>query len=240
MMLLHYAPGSAHSAAVRIVLAEKGIEHALHKLDMVRYEQHSPEYLAVNCHGTVPLLEDSGRKLFESFAVLEYLDETHPDPPLAGNDPRQRYTARKWGKYVETHIAPHLAIARWAALHGRVPAVARAGLDNLLPERAALWRRAVEGFGAGQLQASAKAMLTAGNRLAADLDGGKEWLAGDCFTLGDVAVYPHVAQFATLGIPLPDRVSNWLERVAERDSVRSIREDLFPVAVMGPEPGRWG
>ena len=161
MMRLHYAPGSAHSAAVRIVLAEKGVEPELHKLDIVHFEQHSPEYLAVNCHGTVPLLEDNGRKLFESFAILEYLDETYPDPPLIGDDPRKSYIARKWGKYVETHIAPHLAIVRWAALGGRVAAIAQAGLDRLLPERAALWRRALEGFGSDQLEASARAMLAA-------------------------------------------------------------------------------
>ena len=239
MMRLHYAPGSAHSAAVRIVLAEKGVEPELHKLDIVHFEQHSPEYLAVNCHGTVPLLEDDGRKLFESFAILEYLDETYPDPPLIGDDPQKSYIARKWGKYVETHIAPHLAIVRWAALGGRVAAIAQAGLDRLLPERAALWRRALEGFGSDQLEASARAMLTAGDRLAADL-AATGWLAGDRMTLGDIAVYPHAAQFGALGLPLPKRVDAWLARMAERPSVQAIREDLFPVAVMGPEPGRWG
>jgi glutathione S-transferase len=239
MMRLHYAPGSAHSAAVRIVTAEKGIEPELHKLDMVRHEQHSPEYLRINCHGTVPLLEHDGRKLFESFAILEYLDEIYPEPPLAGDDPRQRYAARKWGKYVETHIAPHLAIARWAALGGRMSEAARAGLERLLPERAALWRRALEGFSAEQLQASTRAMLTAGQRLAADLQD-KEWLAGGTFTLGDIAVYPHVVQFRTLGLPLPQEVDAWLARVTRRPSVQGISEDLFPVAVMGPEAGRWG
>ena len=239
MMLLHYAPGSPHSASVRIVLAEKGLEHELHKLDMVRYEQHTPDYLAVNCHGTVPLLEDGGRRLFESFAILEYLDEMHPEPPLGGNDPRQRYQVRKWGKYLETHIAPHLAIARWAALGGKVPAESLAGLGNLLPERAALWQRAVEGFGRDQLAVSTRAMVTAGERLAADL-AGNEWLCGESFTLGDIAVFPHLAQFETLGIPYPRALDEWMARVAGRPAVQSISEDLFPVAVMGPEPGRWG
>ncbi len=238
-MLLHYAPGSAHSAAVRIVLGEKGLAPELHKLDLIHYEQHTPAYLAVNCHGTVPLLEHDGHKLFESFAILEYLDDRYADPPLAGEGPRQRYAARKWGKYVETHIAPHLAIARWAALHGRVPAEAVAGLANLLPERCALWLRAERGFDREQLAVSAEAMLTASRRLAADL-AGTEWLCGAGFTLGDIAVYPHLAQFSALGLPVPRVVEQWLARVAERPSVQAIREDLFPVAVMGPEPGRWG
>ena len=151
MMLLHYAPGSAHSAAVRIALAEKGLEPELHKLDLVRYEQHSPDFLAISPHGTVPVLEHGGRNLFHSAFILEYLDETHPDPPLGGSDARQRYTARKWGKYVETHIAPHLAIARWAALHGKVPVAAADGLANLLPTRRELWLRARQGFDREQL-----------------------------------------------------------------------------------------
>jgi glutathione S-transferase len=239
MMRLHYAPGSAHSASVRIVLAEKGVEAELHKLDLVRYEQHSPDYLAINCHGTVPVLEDRGGSLFESFLILEYLDEMHPDPPLAGETPRQRYAARKWGKYVETHIAPHLAITRWAALHGKVPERAMAGLAGLLPARRDLWLRAGQGFDREQLAISTEAMLTAADRLAADLEG-NAWLAGDRFTLADVAVYPHLAQFSALGLPVPGAVEQWLARVAERPSVQAVRGDLFPVTVMGPELGRWG
>jgi glutathione S-transferase len=238
-MRLHYAPGSAHSASVRIALAEKGLEAELHKLNLVAHEQHRPEFVALNRHGTVPVLEDGGHVLLETFLILEYLEDTHREPPLIGDDPRQRYTARKWGKYVETHIAPHLAIIRWAALGGRVPEAARPGLDRLLPERAALWRWAAEGFGADQLEASTRALLAAGDRLAAALDG-KDWLAGDRCTLGDIAVYPHVAQFEALGLAAPPPVAAWLARVADRPSVRAIREDLFPVAVMGPEPGRWG
>ena len=238
-MLLHYAPGSAHSAAVRIALAEKGLEPELHKLDLVRYEQHSPDFLAISPHGTVPVLEHGGRNLFQSAFILEYLDETHPDPPLGGKDPRQRYRARKWSKYVETHIAPHLAIARWAALHGKVPEAAAAGLANLLPTRCELWLRARQGFDREQLAASTEAVLAAAERLAADL-AGNEWLCGDSFTLGDIAVYPHAAQFTALGLPVPKAVDGWLARVAERPSVQAIGTDLFPVAVMGPEPGRWG
>jgi glutathione S-transferase len=239
MLLLHYAPGSAHSASVRIALGEKGLEADLRKLDLVRYEQHSPEYLAINPHGIVPLLKDGERVVFETALILEYLDDKWPDPTLAGGDPRQRYAARKWGKYVETHIAPHLAIARWAALNGRVPGAAQAGLDNLLPARRDLWLRAAGGFDREQLAASTGAMIAAGQRLAADL-AGHDWLAGDAFTLADIAVYPHLAQFAALGLPVPRAVGQWLDRVAERPSVRAIRADLFPVAVMGPEPGRWG
>jgi glutathione S-transferase len=238
-MRLHYAPGSAHSASVRIALAEKGLEPELHKLNLMQFEQHRAEFVALNRHGTVPVLEDHGHTLLETFLILEYLEDTHPNPPLAGKDPRQRYLARKWGKYVETHIAPHLAIARWAALHGRVPEGAEVALAGLHAARCALWLRARHGFGQEQLAASTQAMLTAADRLAADL-AGTDWLAGDRFTFADIAVYPHVAQFGALGLALPKTVDEWLARVAERPSVQAIKSDLFPVATMGPELGRWG
>jgi glutathione S-transferase len=238
-MRLHYAPGSAHSASVRIALAEKGLEAELHKLNVMQFEQHRREFVALNRHGTVPVLEDRGHALFETFLILEYLEDTHADPPLAGKDSRQRYLARKWGKYVETHIAPHLAIARWAALHGRVPDGAVADLAGLHTARCALWLRARKGFDQEQLAASTQAMLTAADRLAADL-AGNAWLAGDRFTLADIAVYPHVAQFGALGLAVPKLVDEWLARVAERPSVQAIKGDLFPVATMGPELGRWG
>ena len=140
MMRLHYAPGSAHSASVRIALAEKGLEPELRRLNLVHFDQHATDFVALNRHGTVPMLEDGGQALIETFLILEYLEDTHPEPPLMGDDPRQRYLARKWGKYVETHIAPHLAIARWAALHGKVPERIVPGLANLHTARCELWQ----------------------------------------------------------------------------------------------------
>jgi hypothetical protein len=92
---------------------------------------------------------------------------------------------------------------------------------------------------AGLLLGPTQAMLTAADRLAADL-AGNDWLAGNRFTFADIAVYPHVAQFGALGLALPKAVDEWLARVTERPSVQAIKSDLFPVATMGPELGRWG
>lgn len=239
MISLYCSPGSPHSAAVRIALAEKGIEHEERRLELARFEQHAPSYLELNSQGTVPVLEDGGRRLTESFLILLYLDELYPDPPLGGSGPRERYLVQKWGKYLETSIAPHLAIARWAALSGRVPARARGGLAGLPEERRALWQRAGQGFDAAQLAASGRALLIAGQRLAADL-AERDWLVGDGFTLADAAVFPHLAQFDAVGIPTPPVVDRWIARVAGRASVGPIAADMVPLAVMGPEAGRWG
>jgi len=70
VITLHHSPASAHSASVRIVLAEKQLDCALHELDLARSEQHRPAFLAVNPTGMVPVLEDGGHRLTQVFFIL--------------------------------------------------------------------------------------------------------------------------------------------------------------------------
>lgn len=232
-MILHYAAGSAHSAAVRIALAEKDLAAEERRVDLARFAQHAPEFLALGSGGTVPVLEYGGKARGESFALMLFLDEAFPTPPLAGGDPRTRERVRQWGAFVESEIAPHLAVVRWQALKGKVPEAAREGIERLPPARRELWRQAAAGFPSERLAEAAQALLSAGRHVAAELERGP-WLTGEEFTLADIAVYPHLAQFAALGLPVPEAVEDWLARMAARPSVAAIRGDLFPLATMGP------
>jgi glutathione S-transferase len=233
-VILHYAAGSAHSAAVRIALAEKGLAAEERRVDLARFAQHAPEFLALGSGGTVPVLEYAGQTRGESFALMLFLDEAFPGTPLGGGDRQTRERVRPWGAFVETEIAPHLAIVRWQALKGKVPEAAREGIERLPAGRRELWRQAAAGFEPGRLAQAAQALLAAGRYLAVELERGP-WLAGDEFTYADIAVYPHLAQFAALGLPVPEAVEAWLARMAARPSVAAIRADLFPLATMGPE-----
>lgn len=243
MIALYHGGPHGHSASVLITLAEKGLAFAERKLDLGAFEQHGDVFLAVNPSGQVPVLVEDGRTLTEAFFILLYLDERYPDPPLGGADPRARYAVQKWGKYAETHIAPNLAILAWAT-HGRPPdARAVGGFDRLPPERRALWEQAAAGFGESEIEAARAALDKAALRIAEDLAEGAGWLAGNAWSLADIAVFPHVARFASLGLALPGSVEDWLGRVLSRPAVRQA---LGPYgiaatpAVMGPERGRWG
>ena len=140
---------------------------------------------------------------------------------------------RQWGAFVEIELAPNLAVVRWQALKGRVPHSAFDGIERLPSPRRDLWLQAAAGFGAERLAQSAQALIAAGARVAEALDR-DTWLAGDDFSLADIAVYPHLAQFPALGFALSAPAADWLQRVAARPSVQLIREDLFPLATMGP------
>ena len=65
-------------------------------IDLLKGEQHAPGYKAVNPQAAVPslVLDDGGAPLFQSLAILEYLEETHPQPPLLPKDPRGRARVR--------------------------------------------------------------------------------------------------------------------------------------------------
>jgi len=83
---------SQASYRVRIALNLKGIAREDTFLHLEKGDQFAPAYKAINPQMVVPTLVDGDKRLFQSLAILEYLDETHPNPPLLPRDP----LARAW------------------------------------------------------------------------------------------------------------------------------------------------
>jgi glutathione S-transferase len=84
MIELYWASGSCNSWCVRLALAVKRIPYDSKLLELSKREHKSPEYLALNPRGKVPCLRDGDYVLYESLAILAYLDRKHPAPPLYG------------------------------------------------------------------------------------------------------------------------------------------------------------
>jgi glutathione S-transferase len=87
---LYYHPLSTFSRRVFIAFAEKQIPHELAVVDMVARRHREQPYLSLNPYGRVPTLEEDGFVLFESTAILNYLEATRPIPPLVPADARGR------------------------------------------------------------------------------------------------------------------------------------------------------
>jgi maleylacetoacetate isomerase len=80
---------------VRTALAMKGIEAEQVSINLLQGKQHAEEYKAINPQSVVPaLVVDGGTPLFQSMAIMEYLEETHPRPPLLPKDARGRARVR--------------------------------------------------------------------------------------------------------------------------------------------------
>jgi maleylacetoacetate isomerase len=86
---------SSASWRVRIALNWKGIEYEYAPVGLLTNEQYSPTYGEVNPMHAVPTLEIDGLRLAESMAILEYLEETRPTPPLLPKTPAERAVVRR-------------------------------------------------------------------------------------------------------------------------------------------------
>jgi maleylpyruvate isomerase len=112
-MKLHGYFRSSASYRVRIALNLKGLsaDHLPHHLR--KGEQRDPAYLAINPQGLVPTLQDDrGVVLTQSLAIIEWLDETHPEPPLLPADPLRRAKVRAFAMVVacDTHPVQNLKV----------------------------------------------------------------------------------------------------------------------------------
>ncbi|MEA2865031.1 MAG: maleylpyruvate isomerase, partial [Bradyrhizobium sp.] len=105
-MRLHGYFRSSASWRVRIALNLKGLgaDHLPHHLR--RGEQRDPAYLAINPQGLVPTLQDGSAIIIQSLAIIEWLDETHPEPPLLPKDPLRRAQVRAFALVLACDVHP--------------------------------------------------------------------------------------------------------------------------------------
>ena len=108
MMKLYTFFRSSASYRVRIALNLKGLEYEQIPIHLRRGggEQFSPAYKAVNPQALVPTLEDGGRFINQSLAIIEYLEERYPQPPLLPQDPADRATVRAMALVIACEVHP--------------------------------------------------------------------------------------------------------------------------------------
>ncbi|MDJ0848676.1 MAG: glutathione S-transferase family protein [Myxococcota bacterium] len=115
-MRLYVFPGAPNPTRVRLFLAEKaeaGAAIAIEQVtvNLIKGEQRTPEHRARHPLGKLPVLElDDGSYHTESLAIIEYLEELHPEPPLCGGDPRERLEVRELERLAELGVLRPVAL----------------------------------------------------------------------------------------------------------------------------------
>lgn len=97
---------SSAAYRARIALNVKGLAYETISKKLGAGEQNAPDFLALNPQGLVPALEDGGQIYAQSLALIEYLDETHPEPPLLPADAAGRAHVRSMALAIACDIHP--------------------------------------------------------------------------------------------------------------------------------------
>ena len=97
---------SSAAYRVRIALALKGLDFDPVSVHLGKGQQYGEAFSAVSPQNLVPVLEEDGHKLYQSLAIMEYLEETHPQPPLLPRDPFERARVRSLALLVACEIHP--------------------------------------------------------------------------------------------------------------------------------------
>jgi len=188
--------------ALRMFLLEKDVDLPKVTIDLMGAENRQAPYTEKNPGAQVPALElDDGRVIGETVAIFEYLEEKYPNPPLIGRTAEERAEARQWQRRVELKITEHLYNGfRFAE-----------GVELFRPRMRVL-PEAADG-----LKATARDNLAWLDKLLQ----GKQFIAGDRFTMADVILYCALDFGASVNQPLDPTLTNivsWKERVAARPS----------------------
>jgi glutathione S-transferase len=217
-----------------LTLAEKGLPkrntHWLERdVDLNKFEQLKPEYLKMNPNGVVPTMVHDGQSLYESSAILEYLDEVFPEPPMVPATPVGRSRMRAWMRYVDEVPTVAVRVPTFANIIAPLRFAKTSDTDfaahaERLPLRKQFYQRMTQsGFGKAELEYSLFQMRQTAERIDKAIEeNGGPFIMGKDYSLVEAQVIPLIDRMDDLGYQelwdgLP-RMQAWYSRVMERPS----------------------
>lgn len=170
MIQVYYAAPSIYGRKVLAVLDEKELDYEIKKMSFSTQDHLKEDYLKVNPNGEIPALVDDGFTVYESTAIVEYLNDEYPEPPLMPEDSEGRARVRMIDDYCDLHLYPEIV---------------RCLLKKVLKK---------EELNEDDVKALAEKTKRLDTFLA-----GKTWIAGD-FSLADCAVMAAFASLEGFGV----------------------------------------
>lgn len=215
MKLYNYFRSSA-SYRVRIALNLKGLSYEYVSVHLTRGggEQFKEQYRALNPQSLVPVLEDGEHALTQSLAIIEYLEETHPTPPLLPAAPLERARVRALAQLVACEIHPLNNLRVLGYLTGKL------GVSD---DAKTQWYHHWVALGLQALEA----------QVASHPNTGK-FCHGDTPTLADCCLVPQLANARRFNCPLSDYPT--LLRIEENCNALSAFQKASPARQPDAEP----
>lgn len=224
----YHAEPLANSLKSMLPLFEKGLPFESVYVDLHKFEQHQPWFVAINPEGQVPVLDHDGTIITHTTVINEYLEDAFPDaPPLRPNTPEGNARMRYWNKFVDEHVMNFVSMHGWHRMVGVLARNIESGefeklLENIpLHEQREKWKTARSGFSEADLANATRKIEVAVDKVEDQL-GKTCWLAGDSYTLADINFYSHCGMMVERMFPdleiarRAPRLIDWRERVAAR------------------------
>jgi glutathione S-transferase len=146
-LTFYYGSGSPYAWKVWLALEHKAVPYEFRLLSFDRGDTKAPAFLAVNPRGRVPAIVDDGFALWESAAIVEYLEERYAQNPLLPKDPKTRAGARRLAAEADSYLAPLMGRLADLALYSETP-VGAGEIEKVRSEildELALWERQMTG-----------------------------------------------------------------------------------------------
>jgi glutathione S-transferase len=199
-MRLYGHRGSICTNRALFAFAEKAVQPEFTPVDLATGQHKSPEHLVRQPFGMIPVLEDGDWLLYESRAIMRYVDCELPGPSLVPHDARSLAEMERWISVEYSYLSPSVG----ELVQQKFVAPARGGtVDIVIVERAR--------------QAISRALDVVDAQLQR-----RAYIAGEAFTLADVSFAPVIAMLFVAGeggaVDAHDHVSVWWKRVASRPS----------------------
>jgi len=208
MLKLYDYPQCPFCQKTRIVLAEKDLDYQKIMVDLRKNEQMQPSFIALNPFHKVPVLideEDDANRVvvYDSTVINEYLEDEYPEPALL--PPAGDSAARARVRQLEDYADNAFVLSAGTLLTEQMRGEAERDVERL--------RRAKDEVD--------RALALIEQELA----GGKEYLAGDLFSIADAAFAPRLMLLVLHGVALPDgarALRGYVDRLRQRPSVRKL------------------
>jgi glutathione S-transferase len=241
MLQLYHHGSSVCAAKVRLAMAEKEIEWEGHYVDILKGEQFEEAYLKINPRAMVPAIVHDGHTIIESTLICEYLEQVFPDPAIYPADAYDRYRARLWTKAVDEELHPACSALTYVVSHRHT--ILRHGLGSFedflktasnetIEARKLKWQWLQHGLNAPGAGDKVRLYVRHLRKMEEALQESR-WLAGDSFSIADIALAPYVNRLAMLNMSaiwegrMP-RVADWFQRLSARPSFKPALLDWVP------------
>ena len=229
----YHAEPLANSLKSMIPLFEKGLEFESIYVNLHKFEQHEPWFVAINPEGQVPVLDHDGVIITHTTVIGEYLEDAFPKaPPLRPADPVGKARMRYWNKFCDEHVMNYVSMHGWHRMVGVIARSIDAGeFEKLLTriplhEQREKWRTARSGFSEADLANATRKIEVAVDKIERQL-ATTSWIAGDMYTLADINLFSMAGMAVARMFPEMNvdkrapRFTAWVQRVYERPGVKA-------------------